>query len=55
MTLSLGLPSTANLSFSRMASDAPAFTILAILLALGLIPLYAAMALDARIFQGESP
>jgi hypothetical protein len=39
----------------RMATDAPAFTILAILLALGLIPLYAAMALDIRVFQGESP
>jgi hypothetical protein len=39
----------------RVASDAPALTILAILLILSLIPLYAAMALDARIFQDESP
>jgi hypothetical protein len=38
-----------------MAGDAPAFTIMAILLALGLIPLYTAMALDLRVFQGESP
>jgi hypothetical protein len=39
----------------RVASDAPALTILAILLILSLIPLYAAMALDTRIFQDESP
>jgi hypothetical protein len=39
----------------RMAGDAPALTSLAIVLFLGLIPLYAAMAMDARIFQGESP
>jgi hypothetical protein len=39
----------------RVASDAPALTILAILLILSLIPLYAAMALDSRIFQDESP
>ncbi len=55
MTLSLAAPRIALPFFSRMASDAPAFTILAILLALGLIPLYAAMALDIRVFQGESP
>ncbi len=55
MTLSLAAPRMALPSFSRMASDAPAFFILAVLLALGLIPLYAAMALDTRIFQGESP
>jgi hypothetical protein len=55
MTLSLATPRTTLPAFGRMASDAPAFTILAILLALGLIPLYGAMALDARVFLGESP
>jgi hypothetical protein len=38
-----------------MASDAPAFTVLALFLAFGLVPLYAAMDLDTRLFQGESP
>lgn len=55
MTLALVSPRLALPDFRRMASDAPALTILAIVLFLGLIPLYAAMALDARIFQGESP
>jgi hypothetical protein len=55
MTLSLATPRSALPDFGRMAKDAPAFTALAILLALGLIPLYGAMALDARIFQGDSP
>jgi hypothetical protein len=55
MTLALATPRLALPDLRRMASDAPAFTILAIVLALGLIPLYAAMALDTRIFQGESP
>ena len=55
MTLSLATPRTTLPAFGRMATDAPAFTILAIVLALGLIPLCAAMALDTRIFQGESP
>ncbi len=55
MTLSLAATRSPAPDLRRMASDAPAFTILAILLALGLIPLYAAMALDIRVFQGESP
>jgi hypothetical protein len=50
LTIRPGLP-----DLRRMASDAPAFTTLAILLTLGLIPLAAAMVLDARVFQGESP
>jgi hypothetical protein len=55
MTLDLAIPRTNLPSLRRMGSDAPAFTMLAMLLALGLLPLYAAMALDTRIFQGESP
>jgi hypothetical protein len=55
MTLSFAPPRATLPDLRRMASDAPAFTILAILLTLGLIPLYAAMTLDTRIFQGESP
>ena len=55
MTLALASPRLALPDLRRMASDAPALTILAIVLFLGLIPLYAAMALDTRIFQSESP
>lgn len=55
MTLAFATPRTTPAFFNRIASDAPAFTGLAILLFLGLLPLYAAMALDARVFQGESP
>jgi hypothetical protein len=55
MTLALATPRTALPDLRRMGADAPAFTALAILLFLGLVPLYAAMALDTRIFQGESP
>ena len=57
MTISLATPNRSRplLPLTRMAADAPAFTALAILLALGLIPLWAAMALDARQFMGESP
>ncbi len=55
MTFALATPRAPLPDLRRMATDAPAFTILAILLALGLIPLYAAMALDIRVFQGESP
>jgi hypothetical protein len=55
MTLALATPRGTLPDLGRMARDAPAFTALAMLLALGLIPLFAAMALDARIFQGESP
>jgi hypothetical protein len=55
MTLALAAPGPMLPDLRRVASDAPALTILAIVLLLGLIPLYAAMALDTRIFQGESP
>lgn len=55
MTLSLATPRATLPDLNRIASDAPAFTLLAILLALGLLPLYAAMWLDLRVFQDESP
>jgi hypothetical protein len=55
MTLAVATPRTSLPLLRRLGSDAPAFTVLAMLLALGLVPLYAAMALDTRIFQGESP
>lgn len=54
MTIALSAP-TAFLSLRRMWTDAPGFTGLGVLLALALIPLYAAMALDLREFQGGSP
>lgn len=40
---------------ARLWTDAPALTLLALLLALALAPLYAAMALDLRLFDGASP
>lgn len=55
MTIALTAPRQALPDLRRMATDAPALTALAILLTLGLIPLGAAMALDDRLFQGESP
>ena len=55
MTPALAAPRTFVPDLRRMASDAPAFTVLGIFLILGLVPLYAAMALDLRVFQGESP
>ena len=55
MTLSLATPRATLPDLNRIASDAPAFTLLAIVLALGLLPLYAAMWLDLRVFQDESP
>jgi hypothetical protein len=39
----------------RMWADAPHLMIVALMLSLALVPLYAAMALDLRLFQGESP
>lgn len=53
MTLTLAHPQT-RLDFGRLWTDAPAFTATAVLAMLGLIPLYAAMAIDTRLFQGES-
>lgn len=55
MTPALAAARTFLPDLRRMASDAPAFTVLGIFLILGLVPLYAAMALDLRVFQGESP
>jgi len=39
---------------SRLWTDAPAFTALALLIALAAVPLFAAMALDPRMHGGES-
>ncbi len=55
MTTVLATPRLALPDLRRMGTDAPAFTTLAILLLLGLVPLYAAMLLDTRVFQGASP
>ncbi len=55
MTLTLAAPPVTAPDLRRMATDAPGFTVLAILLTLALVPLYAAMALDTRLFQGDSP
>lgn len=55
MTLALATPRPLLPDLRRMWTDAPAFTGLALLLVLALVPLYAAMALDSRVFQGESP
>lgn len=40
---------------SRLWTDAPAFAAMALLMVLGLIPIGAAMVLDARQFAGDSP
>lgn len=55
MTTAIATHRTPVPDLRRLWTDAPAFTSLALLLALALIPLYAAMALDTRIFNGESP
>jgi len=56
MTTTLAAPPGMALpDLRRLWTDAPVFTGLALLLVLGLIPLYAAMLLDARLFQGDSP
>lgn len=55
MTALISAPRAPMPTLYRMASDAPAFTVLALLLTFGLVPLYAALNLDARLFQGESP
>ena len=51
MTLSLARPRALNLT--RLWTDAPAFIATALMATFGLIPLYAAMAIDSRLFQGE--
>lgn len=48
------LPRSA-LDLRRLWADAPQMMIVAMMLILMLVPLYGAMALDARLFQGESP
>lgn len=53
MTIALASPALPDLR--RLWTDAPALTLLALILTLGLIPLYAAMAFDLREFQGNSP
>lgn len=53
MTIALATPLT-GLNLARMWRDAPALTGVAALLTLAMIPLFAAMALDTRLFQGES-
>ena len=48
-------PAPAAPDLRRLWTDAPALTILSVILILALIPLYAATALDLREFQGDSP
>ncbi len=55
MNTAVASTSYRRLNLKRMWSDAPGFTALAMLLVLTMIPLYAAWALDSRLFQGESP
>lgn len=55
MTTALATPRRTTASLARMWTNAPGFTGLAMLLALALIPLVAAMALETRVFQGENP
>ena len=53
MTIAMTAPRS-TLNLTRMWHDAPAFTGLAMLMTLAMVPLLAAMALDDRLFQGES-
>lgn len=55
MTLSLATPAAPFPDLRRLWTDAPALTTLTTVLILAMIPLYAAMALDTRVFQGDSP
>lgn len=52
MTIALSTP-RGGIDLARMWRDAPAFTGLAVLIALGMVPLLAALALDDRLFQGD--
>lgn len=54
MTYALFAPHTSQPNFRRMWSDAPAFTVLALLLTLSMAPTLLAMALDTRLFQNEN-
>ena len=53
MTIALAT-SRSPTDLSRLWRGAPAFTGPGLLLGLGMIPLFAALALDDRLFQGES-
>ncbi len=55
MTFTLTSSPRTSVDLSRIWRDAPAFTGLGLLLVAALIPLYAAIVLDSRVFQGESP
>ncbi|MBD1206590.1 MAG: hypothetical protein H9533_20995 [Rhodobacteraceae bacterium] len=55
MTAALASPARQGPDLRRLWTDAPALATLSLILILGLIPLYAAMSLDLREFQGESP
>jgi hypothetical protein len=55
MTFALTAPRPALPDLRRMWVDAPAFAGMAVVLALALLPLITAMALDLRLFDGESP
>jgi hypothetical protein len=47
-------PSPGPFTLARLAADSPRYTGLAVLIALAMLPLLGAMALDARLFQGIS-
>lgn len=53
MTTALSHPHP-RVNLSRVWSDAPAFTATALLASFGLLALWVAMGLDARLFQGEN-
>lgn len=55
MTAAFATPSPAAPDLRRLWTDAPALTTLSVILILGLVPLYGAMTLDLRAFQGNSP
>lgn len=55
MTLSITTPGPLFPDLRRLWSDAPSFTTLSVILIFALIPLYGAMTLDLRAFQGDSP
>ena len=55
MTLTFATRHPERMNLRRIWADAPGFATLAVLLVLALPLLYAAMALDPRVFQGESP
>jgi hypothetical protein len=44
--------SVGPVSLARLAADSPRYTRLAVLLALAMVPLFGAFAVDARVFQG---